>query len=130
MQGLACNAFLELAAELGIIGLLVFVGILVATYLSLERVRRQTAGGKPNLLNIAADALQVALVSFSVSLVFLSGEYIKTFWMLVFLSMCLPALQPEQRKMQRRRPPQRTRATSSAEAELPYSGVPVLGMGA
>lgn len=131
VQGLACNAFLELTAELGVIGLLAFVGVLVATYLSLERVRRQTAGGKPNLVNITADSLQVALISFSVSLVFLSGEYIKVFWMLVFISMCLPVLQAQQRKMQRRRDHVKEDGQHlKVEAELPWSRVPVLGMSA
>ena len=130
VQGLACNAFLELAAELGIIGMLVFIGILVATYLSLERVRRQTAGGKPNLLNIAADSLQVALVSFSVSLAFLSGEYLKPFWLLVFISMCLPTLLAQQRRKQRRDlANKRAREVQSKEAP-PYPLVPVLRMGA
>ena len=128
MQGLACNAFLELTAELGIIGLLVFVGILVATYVSLGRVRRQTAGGKSNLLNIAANSLQVALVSFSVSLVFLSGEYLKPFWMLVFLSMCLPALEAQQRRARRSRVLAKEREElPQPELELPYPPVPVLG---
>lgn len=131
VQGLACNAFLELAAELGIIGMLVFVGILVATYLSLERVRRQSAGGKPNLLNITADSLQVALVSFSVSLAFLSGEYLKPFWLLVFLSMCLPTLLAQQRRKQRQVDLANKRAKHTQPKEvLPYPVVPVLGVGA
>jgi O-antigen ligase len=131
MQGLACNAFLELTAELGIIGLIVFTGILVATYLSLDRVRRRTADGKPNLLNIAANSLQVALVSFSVSLVFLSGQYLKPFWMLVFLSMCLPALEVQQRRERHRRElAKEQESVPQQETEFAFAPPPFLGVGA
>lgn len=129
VQGLACNAFLELGAELGLIGLLLFIGILVATYISLGRVRRRTAG-KPNLLHMAATSMQVALVAFSVSLVFLSGQYLKPFWMLVFLSMCLPALEAQQRRQRRRRESEKERAERPlAETEVSYEPAAVLGMG-
>jgi len=131
MQGLACNAFLELTAELGIIGFIVFTGILVATYISLDRVRRRTADSKPNLLNVAASSLQVALVSFSVSLVFLSGQYLKPFWVLVFLSMCLPALEAQQRGEHRRREPAKElEPRLEQEPELAFAPPPVLGVGA
>ena len=129
MQGLACNSFLELTAELGVIGLTVFTGILVATYFSLDRVRRRTANGQPNLLNLAANSLQVALVSFSVSIVFLSGQYLKPFWMLVFLSMCLPALEAQQRRERcRRELAKEEQAPLEQEPELTFAPPPFLGV--
>lgn len=130
VQGLACNAFLELGAELGLIGLLLFVSILVATYLSLGRVRRRTAG-KPNLLHMAANSMQVALVAFSVSLVFLSGQYLKPFWMLVFLSMCLPALEAQQRRQRRRAAEAEKERAERAQPEPEDSLEPaaILGIG-
>src|SRR5207248_7403624 len=98
----------------------------IATYLSLGRVRRRTAGAKPGLLHMTAESMQVALVSFSVSLVFLSGEYLKTFWMLVFLSMCLPALEAQQRRQRQRRALAKEREESSKpEAEMTYPPVPI-----
>ncbi len=131
MQGLACNAFLELTAELGFIGLIVFSGILVATYISLDRVRRRTADGKPNLLNLTANSLQIALVAFSVSLVFLSGQYLKPFWMLVFLSMCLPALEAQQRRERRRRELAKEQtAPPQQESELTFAPPPFHEVGA
>jgi O-antigen ligase len=131
MQGLACNSFLELTAELGIIGLTVFIGILVATYFSLDRVRRRTADGQPNLLNLAANSLQVSLVSFSVSIIFLSGQYLKVFWMLVFLSMCLPALEAQQRRERRRRElAKEQEAVPQQETEFAFAPPPFLGVGA
>jgi O-antigen ligase len=128
VQGLACNAFLELGAELGLIGLLVFVGILVTTYISLGRVRQRTGGAKANLLNMAATSMQVGLVAFSVSLMFLSGQYLKPFWMLLFLSMCLPVLEAQQRrKLRKREPAKKETEHSQPEPELWYAATAVLG---
>lgn len=88
----AHNTYLEIAAELGLPGLAVFLGIFVMTFWSTERVRRAARRGGSPLVGRAAEAIQVGLVGYAVGIVFVSAEYHKLFWLVVFLSACLPAL--------------------------------------
>jgi len=92
IAGMACNAYVQTAAELGITGFVVFVGLLVSAFWSLETTRRRARKAGPKLLFLAAQSMQVSLVSFAVALVFLDGEYLKLFWLLLFVSMTLPGL--------------------------------------
>lgn len=88
----AHNTYIEIAAELGLPGLAVFLGIFVTTLWGLERVRRAARRGGSPLVGRAAEGIQVGLVGYAVAIVFVSAEYHKFFWLVVFLSACLPAL--------------------------------------
>jgi hypothetical protein len=72
--------------------------------------------------------MQVALVAFSVSLVFLSGQYLKPFWMLVFLSMCLPALEAQQRRQRRRAAEKESAERPLPETEDSFEPAAILGI--
>lgn len=89
---IAHNTYIGIGAELGLPALAVFVGILVATLRSSERIRRATRQSGPVLVGRAAEAIQVGLVGYAVAIFFVSAEYQKFFWLIVFLSGCLPAL--------------------------------------
>jgi putative inorganic carbon (hco3(-)) transporter len=91
-QGVAHNTYIEMAAELGIPGLLAFVGVLLATIRSLERVRRRTLRSGPSLLHRAAQGMQTGLIGYAVAIFFMSAQYQKLLWLVVFLSACLPPL--------------------------------------
>ncbi|HEY7203350.1 MAG TPA: O-antigen ligase family protein [Methylomirabilota bacterium] len=88
----AHNTYIQVGSELGIVGLGLFVGIILMTLRSTERIRRAARRARVPLVGQAAEAIQVGLVGFSVSITFVSAEYHKFFWLVVFLTCCLPAL--------------------------------------
>lgn len=89
---IAHNTYLEVAAETGIPTLLAFIAMLFFTYRNLGRVRRLSANTGPPMLYVAATGLQAGFTGFFVGAFFLSAEYLKLFWLWVFLSMVLPSL--------------------------------------
>lgn len=89
-ENVAHNTYIEIAAEMGLPALLVFLGILVASFWTLERVRVRTQRYGPMSLHQAALGLQGGLVAFAVAIFFISAQYQKLFWLMVFLSMCTP----------------------------------------
>ncbi len=91
-QTFAHNAYVDIAAEMGVPALLVFLGILYFSYRTLETVRRQTLRSGPPLLHQAARGIQAGLVGTAVGIFFVSSQFEKLFWLMLFLSMCLPSL--------------------------------------
>lgn len=92
VKSLAHNTYLEMGAELGIPGLLVFVGILVSSFYNMVKVRRQAIRAGDRFMELAALSLQGGLIGYMVSANFVSVGYDKTFWLVVFLSVCMPSL--------------------------------------
>lgn len=84
------NAYIEVAAEMGIPTLIAFVGVLSAAFISLEKSRRKATHP---LLFVAATGLQAGLVGSIISTFSISGEFISNLWLIIFLSACLPGLQ-------------------------------------
>jgi O-antigen ligase len=87
---MAHNMFIEVAAELGLPALLVFLGIFWFTYRTLGRLRRSSSTHL--LIRETAAALQAGLVGFAVAGSFVSAEYEKTSWMGFALMFCLQPL--------------------------------------
>ena len=99
---MAHNAYISVAAEMGIPGLLLFLSVLIATYLSLERTYRNKAA--PTLITRTAVALQAGLIGVSISASFISAELHEHLWFIIVMSMCLPPLaQRAQARAARRR---------------------------
>jgi O-antigen ligase len=92
---LAHNMFIEVAAELGLPALLIFLGIFWCTYHTLGRIRRSSSTHL--LLRETAAALQAGLVGFAVAGSFVSAEYQKTSWMGFALMFCLLPLARSQK---------------------------------
>src|SRR5690348_8629158 len=88
-SAMAHNSYLEYAAELGIPALLIFLAVLVSTFLFLEKVRKHAA---ERLYRQAALGLQAGLVGFAGSAFFISAEYVKPFWLIEFICCCMPPL--------------------------------------
>jgi O-antigen ligase len=86
---LAHNTYLEYAAELGILGLLVYLGILISTYRLLERVKQKAAAVEDMFSYTAATGLQAGIPGFVVAAFFFSAEYEKPLWIMLSLSICL-----------------------------------------
>lgn len=95
LEGIAHNTYIEVAAELGIPGLAVFGAILFSTARTLARVRRSTRASGPALIYHASEAIQVGLTGALVAIFFVSAGYQKLLWLMVFLTMSLPALAAE-----------------------------------
>jgi O-antigen ligase len=93
-SSIAHNTYLEVAAETGLPNFLVFVAMLFFTYRSLGRVRRRASDSGPPLLYLAATGMQAGFVGYLVGAFFLSSEYLKLFWLWMFLSMVLPSFLP------------------------------------
>jgi len=98
--GMAHNTYIEVAAETGIPGLIAFLAILYFSFRTLERIRRHTGRAGPALLGKAASGMQAGLLGCSVAIFFSSLEYIKPFWLVVFLTMCMAALVDQTRRRQ------------------------------
>jgi O-antigen ligase len=88
----AHNAYLGTLAELGPLGLALFIGVLGATGLSFRRTARRARSVGDPLLRSVANALLVGLLGLSVSSFLLSTETSRALWLLVGLSLALPPL--------------------------------------
>lgn len=86
---IAHNTYLEYAAELGVPALLLFLWLLWDTFRVLGETRRITVQSGDRLLYPMAAGLQCGTVSFAVGSFFLSAEYLKMFWMVLFLTIPL-----------------------------------------
>jgi O-antigen ligase len=92
-KSIAHNTYIEYLAELGPAGLFLFVAIASCSFRSLRRVRMQSRStGPPSVLYLAALALESGLLGYLVGAIFLSAEYEKLYWMVIFLSICLPGM--------------------------------------
>lgn len=91
----AHNTYLGTVAELGFIGLLIYLGVMVATGLSLGRTARRAAAAGAPFIGRVAHALLLGLASWAVTSFFLSGETARMFWIIVGLSLALPRLIPK-----------------------------------
>jgi O-antigen ligase len=86
-SGIAHSSYVELAAELGLPALILFLLIIMYSYRDLIRMRRRLKelDSDPLLPN----ALIVSLTGFVVAGTFLSGQNTKLFWLMVFLSIAI-----------------------------------------
>ncbi|HXF05571.1 MAG TPA: O-antigen ligase family protein [Blastocatellia bacterium] len=79
------SLYLEIAAETGLVGLLLFAGIVVVTFLrARSAIRLFTKAGDIHSAHIVT-ALALGLVGYLTSSVFLHGHYLRYFWLLVAL---------------------------------------------
>jgi putative inorganic carbon (hco3(-)) transporter len=92
------NTYIHIASEIGLPALLVFLAILGFSYWTLERVQQRTRRSGPQFLHHVALGIQGGLLGSAVANFFVSGQYQKLLWLMVFLSICLPSLVPSERK--------------------------------
>ena len=86
----AHNAYLETAAELGVIGLIAFLVIIIAPLRSLRRIERETAADGPRPdpgKNIVSACLQASFVAFIIYGFFGSVQYDSYLYSLVALAV-------------------------------------------
>jgi O-antigen ligase len=90
----AHNTYLGTAAELGITGLLLYLGLLISTALNLRKTAVRAHAIGAHFLGRVAHALMLGLVAWSCCTVFLSAETARMFWIIIGLSLALPKLVP------------------------------------
>lgn len=89
--GAAHNSFIEVGAELGIPGLVLFVGFIASTLVLLRRVARTARAVGPPAIAVArlAQSLTAALIGFAVGAFFLSLAYADMLYTLAALAVGL-----------------------------------------
>ena len=85
--GVAHNTYLEMAAEMGLPALVLFLGIILYTYRDLMRMRRRFKED-PEIF-LLTNALIVSLTGFVLAGNFLSALNTKLFWLMVFVVIAL-----------------------------------------
>lgn len=101
-HGMACNTFLEIAAELGIPGILAYCAICGAALRSTEKLRVEGKRRKDELLFYTGQAIQTGLVGFLAAAMFVSAEYQKPFWVFICLSATSPTMLMRQSRQHER----------------------------
>jgi O-antigen ligase len=99
---IAHNTYLEIAAEMGLPGLLVFLMMYGSTFRMLERIRKRAGPG--SLMRTAATAFQTAFVGAGVGAFFISAQFQKFPWFFLFLAMSMPPLAARARRHRRKKP--------------------------
>jgi O-Antigen ligase len=88
----AHSTYIGLIAELGILGIILFLGLLVSTARLLLRVARTAREREEWFLARCATALAISLAGWCVSSLFLSADTARTLWIIVGLSLALARL--------------------------------------
>jgi O-antigen ligase len=89
---IAHNSYLEIAAELGLPVLGIFLLLIWRTFRGLGRATRVSGGREATELAAWAEGLRSGLTGFVVAGAFISAQYEKMFWMTVFVSIVMERL--------------------------------------
>jgi O-antigen ligase len=92
VEAIAHNTYMEVGAELGIVGLVVLAGILFFTFRTLGQIRRGTDRGRDPFLHATARAMEAGLAGGCVALFFVTALHTRLLWFIIILAMCLPSL--------------------------------------
>lgn len=88
----AHNTYLGSAAELGLTGLFLYIGVLISTVLALRRTAGRAAERGAPFTRRVAHALLLGLAAWVVVTIFLSGETARMLWIIVGMTLALPKL--------------------------------------
>lgn len=91
-RGMACNTYLEYAAELGVFAVVAYLGILAFGMITMERQRRYAHRLRDPFLHYSALGIQVGLLGYATAGIFVSAEYQKLFWLYISITCCIPRL--------------------------------------
>jgi len=114
---IAHNMFLEIASEMGLPALIVFVLLLYSTFRTFGSTVRLARVGTPETAELAAwsEGLRSGLTGYVVAGCFISAEYEKILWITIFLSIVVTDLA------------RRHRAALAAEAAIEAAAVENVG---
>jgi len=89
----AHNTYIDLTADLGLVGLIPFLGILIGSLINLQRIRRRAATTDNLPVRQIVLGLQAGLIGYMICAFFLSTIWLQVMWFAVFLSMCLTRIE-------------------------------------
>ena len=92
--GRAHNMYLEVLAELGIVGGFLFFGILFLTFGKLNRLRRSNSA----IISGYASGMFIGLIGFCFAAIFLHAEQEKVLWFIIFMSVALKRISDNEGK--------------------------------
>jgi hypothetical protein len=84
------NTYLEVAVELGIVGLALFLAMFFFALLNLSRLRRAAKKCGDAFMYSLSTAIGNGLIGFAIAAFFVSTMHARVFWFSIFLSTCLP----------------------------------------
>jgi O-antigen ligase len=106
----AHNAYLEIAAEMGIPAFLVYLSIFVAAFFSAEKTLRKALARGSELMAAMAVGCQASILGMAVGIFFVSGQYTRLLWFILCMTMVMPVLlparAPAKKELPRAKPPQ------------------------
>ena len=79
------NMYLEELADTGLLGFVIFMGIVLYTMYELAQVRRRLAASRPDIAYTAAGFL-LAIIAYLATAIFLHLSYIRYYWLLLALA--------------------------------------------
>ncbi len=104
----AHNAYLEVAAEMGLPALGVYLLLFITTFLSVGKNRKLAIRRGANDLAMICLAIQAALLGVWVAIFFVSAQYTRLFWFMMCITMALPGVLPRKSaEKQQQQPPAR-----------------------
>jgi O-antigen ligase len=89
------NTFLGALAEVGMIGFVLFVGVMASTAYTLLRIAAQARRCGQSFLERVANALVIGILGWCIGALFISTETSRPIWIVVGLSLALPRLLPD-----------------------------------
>ncbi len=98
---IAHNTYLELAAEGGLPVLIIFVLMYLTALGVLGRASRLTGGPETRELAAWAEAMRTGLIGFAIAGGFISAQFEKFFWVMMFLSIVVGRLAQQHAAMSR-----------------------------
>jgi O-antigen ligase len=90
----AHNAYLEVAAEMGLPAILVFWALLGTSFYSAGKTRKLAKARGSEVLAALALGCQASILGNSVGIFFVSGQYTRLFWFVLCMTMVMPLLIP------------------------------------
>ncbi len=85
--GVAHNTYIEILGETGTIGAALFLGIMLFTVTGLNRMIRSHR--ENIMITSQAIALKIGIYGYAVSAVFLTAQYSKFYWLVIFIALAL-----------------------------------------
>ena len=92
----AHNLYLGTAAELGFPGLVLYLGIMGSTALTLRRTAKRAFEVGDHFIGRVANALILSVLGWAITSIFITTETTRAFWIVVGLALALPKLLPEE----------------------------------
>lgn len=86
------NAYLGTTADLGLVGLVLYLGLLISTVLFLRRTAKEAQEAGQPFIGRVANALVLGLVAWMITSFFLSTETSRAFFIVLGIGLALPRL--------------------------------------